>query len=207
MQAQPARPSGRKRVQAQPAGFNLLSSALAASAACGRTSPLLCAAIWRRSFLWEVGTSYNERRLLWGAVRFVQAVSCVRRIPRRRRELRAGSACGAEEGAGSACRAGQPAFMRAYRIRGARRFLWEVIHSIISGGFYGKSVRFVWAVTCMRTAPRPPHWRGAEEHAGSACPPVREEGILKEEGKNPLLAAKEVGGAAGGALYWILITR
>ena len=64
-------------------------------------------------------------------------------------------------GAGSACRAGQPAFMRAYRIRGARRFLWEVIHSIISGGFYGKSVRFVWAVTCMRTAPRPPYWRGA----------------------------------------------
>ena len=33
------------------------------------------------------------------------------------------------------------------------------------------------------------------------------EGILKEEGKNPLLAAKKVGGAAGGALYWILITR
>ena len=57
--------------------------------------------------------------------------------------------------------AGQPAFKRAYRIRGARRFLWEVIHSIISGGFYGKSVRFVWAVTCMRTAPRPPYWRGA----------------------------------------------
>ena len=129
---------GAAWVQAQPAGFSLLSSALAASAACGRTSPLLCAAIWRRSFLWEVGTSYNERRLLWGAVRFVQAVSCVRRIPRRRRELRAGSACGAEEGAGSACRAGQPAFMRAYRIRGARRFLWEVIHSIISGGFHGE---------------------------------------------------------------------
>ena len=112
-------------------------------------------------FLWEVGTSYNERRFLWEAVRFVQAVSCVRRIPRRRRELRAGSACGAEEGAGSACRAGQPAFMRAYRIRGARRFLWEVIQSIISGGFYGKSVRFVWAVTGMRRPPRPPYWRGA----------------------------------------------
>lgn len=74
--------------------------------------------------------------------------------------------------------AGQPAFMRAYRIRGARRFLWE-------------AVRFVWAVTCMRGTP----------------PPVGAEGILKEEGKNPLLAAKKVGGAAGGALYWILITR
>ena len=105
----------------------------------------------------------------------MQAVSCVRRIPRRRRELRAGSACGAEEGAGSACRAGQPAFMRAYRIRGARRFLWEVIHSIISGGFYGKSVRFVWAVTGVRRIPRRRReehagsTRGAEEGAGSAC--------------------------------------
>ena len=34
-----------------PGGLNPLSSALAASAACGRTSPLLCAAIWRRRFL------------------------------------------------------------------------------------------------------------------------------------------------------------
>ena len=74
-------------------------------------------------------------------------------------------------GAGSACRA-QPAFKRTCRIRGARRFLWE-------------AVRFVWAVTCMRGTP----------------PPVGAEGILKEEGKNPLLAAKKVGGAAGGALY------
>ena len=32
--------------------------------ACGLSLPLLCAAIWRRSFLWEVGTSYNERRFL-----------------------------------------------------------------------------------------------------------------------------------------------
>ena len=136
--------------------------------ACGFNPPAFMPRIKARRFLWEVGTSYNERRLLWGAVRFVQAVSCVRRIPRRRRELRAGSACGAEEGAGSACRAGQPAFMRAYRIRGARRFLWEVIHSIISGGFYGKSVRFVWAVTGMRIAPR----RRREEGAGSACQPA-----------------------------------
>ena len=84
---------GAAWVQAQPAGLSPLSSALAASAACGRTSPLLCAAIWRRSFLWEVGTSYNERRLLWGAVRFVQAVSCVRRTPPVRAEKGAGSAC------------------------------------------------------------------------------------------------------------------
>ena len=220
MQAQPA---ARKRVQAQPAG---------------RTSPLLCAAIWRRSFLWEVGTSYNERRLLWevgtlclscnlrkdspapaalarrgracgfnpptcaacevpmgsdasynerrllwAAVRFVQAVTGVRAgqpafMPRLANTAGAGVSMGSDalrlgcnlhEGnparqGGRGCRLslpGQPAFMRAYRIRGARRFLWEVIHSIISGGFYGKSVRFVWAVTCMRTAPRPPYWRGA----------------------------------------------
>ena len=66
----------------------------------------------------------------------------------------------------------QPAARKSMRVQPARfqarlphprgaRFLWAVIHSIISGGFYGKSVRFVWAVTCMRTAPRPPYWRGA----------------------------------------------
>ena len=81
-----------------------------------------------------------------------------------------------------------------------RRFLWGVM-------------RFVWAVSCVRTAPRPvgAAWVQAQPAGlslpGSACPPVRAEGILKEEGKNPLLAAKKVGGAAGGALYWILITR
>ena len=49
------------------------------------------------------------------------------------RELHAGSACGAEEGAGSACRA-SPLLCAAIW----RRFLWEVIHSIVNGGFYGK---------------------------------------------------------------------
>ena len=98
-----------------------------------------CAAIWRR-------------RLLWGAVRFAWAVSCVRRTPPVRAEEGAGSACGAEKGAGSACRAGQPAFMRAYRIRGARGFLWG-------------AVRFVQAVSCVRRIPR----RRRELRAGSAC--------------------------------------
>ena len=92
----------------------------------GRASPLLCAAIWRRGILWEVGTSYNERRLLWEAVCFVWAVTCVRRIPRRRR--------------GRACRLslpGQPAFM--LRARRARRVLWEAVRFIMREGFFGKS--------------------------------------------------------------------
>ena len=33
-------------------------------------------------FLWEVGTSYNERRFLWEAARFAWAVTCMRRPPR-----------------------------------------------------------------------------------------------------------------------------
>ena len=122
---------------------------------------------------------------------------------------------------GRACGFNPPAFKRTCRIRGVRRLLW-------------KAVRLLWAVTCMRrtppvraekgagsacpaprgrelyagsTRPRPPYWRGAAwvqaQPAGLSLP----RGILKEEGKNPLLAAKKVGGAAGGALYWILITR
>ena len=51
-----------------PAGrLSLHSSALAASAGRGRASPRLCRVppIRRaRRFLWEVGTSYNERRFL-----------------------------------------------------------------------------------------------------------------------------------------------
>ena len=139
----------------------------------GRTSPHLCAAIWRRRLLWAViclvwavtcmrGTprrrrgracgfnpptcaacevpmgsdaSYNERRLLWAAVRFVQAVTGVRAnqpafMPRlastagAEDSMGCGTLCasgilhektpaprGRELYAGSACRAGQPAFM------------------------------------------------------------------------------------------------
>ena len=57
--------------------------------------PAFMPRIKARRFLWEVGTSYNERLILWGVVRFVWGVSHIRRTPRRRRE----------EGAGSACRA------------------------------------------------------------------------------------------------------
>ena len=78
-------------------------------------------------------TFYNERWLPWGVIRFVWAVTGVRRIPRRRREEHAGSTRGAEEGAGSACRA-SPLLCAAIW----RRFLWEVIHSIMNGGFYEK---------------------------------------------------------------------
>ena len=63
-------------------------------------------------FLWEVGTSYNERRFLWGVIRFVWAVTCVR--------------------------AGQPAFMRTCRIRGVRGFYGQSVRPIMSGGFYEK---------------------------------------------------------------------
>ena len=169
---------------------------------------------------------YNEQALLWAVIRFVCAVTGMRRPPRRRRGMGAGSACGVIRrrrflwgvmrfvwavshiwtappvraevyagstrphprgaevpmgsdtfynkrrllwevgtlclgcnlhedspapavlarrgmGAGSACRAGQPAFMRAYRIRGARRFLWEVIRPIMSKRSYGK-----WYALC-----------------------------------------------------------
>ena len=72
-----------------------------------------------------------------------------------------------------------------------RRLLWD-------------AVRFVWAVTGVRRPPRPVGANCMQaQPAGLSLP----RGILKEEGKNPLLAAKKVGGAAGGALYWILITR
>ena len=102
-------------------------------------------------------TFYNERRFLWGVVRFVWAVTCVRRIPRRRR--------------GRGCRLSLPRHMAAEFSMGSdtfyneRRFPWGVI-------------RFVWAVTGIRTAPPV----RAEEGAGSACrasplscrvPPIR----------------------------------
>ena len=61
------------------------------------------------------GVFYNERRLLWAAVRFVWAVSCVRRTPPVRAEVYAGSTRPAN----------QFAFKRTCRIRGVR-------------GFYGK---------------------------------------------------------------------
>ena len=71
---------------------------------------------------------YNERRFLWEAVRFVWAVSCVRRTPPVRAEVYAGSTRPAN----------QFAFKRTCRMRGVRKILWGVIHSIISGGFYGE---------------------------------------------------------------------
>ena len=81
--------------------------------------------------------SYNEQALLWKVIRFVFAVSCVRRTPRPPYWR------GAEEGAGSACRA-------IWR----RRLLWKAVRSI-GRRLLWEAVRFVCAVTCVRTAPRP----------------------------------------------------
>ena len=102
-------------------GLNPLSSALAACAACGRTSPRLCAAIWRR-------------RLLWGAVRFVWAVTYIRTAPRP---------------VGANCVQAQPAAS------------YDGGDSMGSDTSYNEqallreAVRLVQAVTCVRTAPRP----------------------------------------------------
>ena len=130
-----AQPAARKRVQAQPA-------ALAASAACegflwavirfvfavtgmrrippGGPARFYAPPYGGGGFLWEVGTPYNERRLLWKAVHLVWAVTAMRIAPRRRRELHAGSAC------------------RTCRIRGVRGFYGKSVRPIMSGGFYEK---------------------------------------------------------------------
>ena len=62
-------------------------------------------------------TFYNERKFLWEVVRLVQAVTGVRTAPPVRAEVYAGST--------------RPHTRRA-------SFLWEVIHSIMSGVFYGE---------------------------------------------------------------------
>ena len=96
-------------------------------------------------------TFYNERRFLWEVVRLVQAVSCVRTAPPVRAEVYAGSTRPHTRGAGVSMGSGT-----SYN---KRRFLWEV-------------VRLVQAVTCVRTAPRPPYWRGAawvQAQPAAAC--------------------------------------
>ena len=105
----------------------------------------------------------RAQRVLWEAVRLVWAVACVRTAPRRRRELHAGSTRGAENPMGSdafynargsfywkiprhrrgrGCRLSLPT-RRASPPRplGRKRVLWE-------------AMRLVWAVACVRTAPR-----------------------------------------------------
>ena len=83
-------------------------------------------------------------------------------------------------GAGSACPAGQPAFKRAYRIRGARGFLWAVGTSYNEQALLRKAVCFVWAVTGVRTTPPV----RAEVYAGSTrprlCAAIWRRGILWE---------------------------
>ena len=71
-----------------------------------------------RRFLWEVGTSYNVRRLLWGVIRFVFAVTGMR--------------------------ANQPGGLNplssalAALTCGVRRFLWKAVRPIMSKRSYGK---------------------------------------------------------------------
>ena len=120
----------------------------------GRTSPLLCAAIWRR-------------RLLWKAVRFVCAVTAMRIAPRRRRELHAGSTR-PPYWRGAKSMQAQPA-----RPSGRKRVQAQpaaLAASAACEGFLWAVIRFVFAVTGMRRTPRP---MGAEEGAGSACPHAR----------------------------------
>ena len=71
----------------------------------GRTSPHLCAAIWRR-------------RLLWAVICLVWAVTCMRGTPRRRR----GRACGFNPPTCAACEVP----MGSDASYNERRLLWEV---------------------------------------------------------------------------------
>ena len=64
-------------------------------------------------FLWAVGTSYNERRILWAVICFVWAVTGIRTAPPAARR---------------GCRANQPAFMPR-------------LANTTAGDSYGKSVR------------------------------------------------------------------
>ena len=141
---------GAAWVQAQPAGLSPLSSALAASAACGRTSPLLCAAIWRRSFLWEVGTSYNERRLLWEVGTLCLSCNLRKDSPAPAALARRGRACGFNPPTCAACEVP----MGSDASYNERRLLWEAVRSI-GRRLLWEAVRLVQAVTCVRTAPRP----------------------------------------------------
>ena len=88
---------------------------------------------------------YNERRLLWKAVRLVFAVTCVRTAPRP-----VGANCVQAQPAGPVRFYAAPrqyggrgriesAFMpRLASTAGGGGFLWAVIRPIMSGGFYGK---------------------------------------------------------------------
>ena len=105
----------------------------------------------------------KARRILWGVVRFVRAVTGVRTAPPVR----------AEEGAGSACRAGQPAFMP--RIK-ARRFLWEVGTLCLGCNWHKDSPAPQARIACgfnPRRGMGAGSACGAEEGAGSACPARR----------------------------------
>ena len=113
----------------RPCGLNPLSC---------RASPTRRARAGQPAFMPRI----KARRFLWGVVRLVQAVTCVRRIPRHRRELHAGSACRASPllcalAASAAC--GDS--MGSDTFYNEQALLWGVVH-------------LAWAVTCVRRIPR-----------------------------------------------------
>ena len=126
MRVQPVRAVGANCMRVQPARPN----------------------VRRAKSLWEVGTSYNKRRLLWEAVHLVQAVSCVRRTPR------------PPYWRGAAWVQAQPAARKRVQAQPA-----ALAASAACEGFLWAVIRFVFAVTGMR---RTPPVR-AEKGAGSAC--------------------------------------
>ena len=149
--------------------MNPLSSALAASAACGDSmgsdtfyraaASMGSGALCLGCNLHEGGPArfhaaprqYGGRGgFFWGVIRsigwrycFAWAVTCMRAGQPVRAEEGAGSACGAEEHAGSTRPHARRAedFMGSDTFYNERWFLWEV-------------VRLVQAVTCVRTTPR-----------------------------------------------------
>ena len=84
-----------------------------------------------------VHPALRAQRILWEAMRLVWAVACVRTAPRRRRELHAGST-----------RRASPHLCRALL---ARRVLWEAIHFIMRGDFFGQPR--AEGANCMRVQP------------------------------------------------------
>ncbi len=105
-------------------------------------------------------TAYNERRLLWKAVRFVCAVTYIRTAPRP---------------VGANCMQAQPAepvrfyarLPHARRAGGLNPLSSALAASAACEGFLWAVICFVWAVSCVRRTPR----RRREEHAGSTRPP------------------------------------
>ena len=126
-----------------------------------------------RRFLWEVGTFYNERRFLWGVVRFVWAVSHVWTAPPVRAEVYAGSTRPHPRGA---------------------RFLWAVGTSYNERRILWAVICFVWAVTGIRTAP-PAARRGCRANQPAFMPRLANTTAGDSYGKSvrPIMSKRSYG--------------